>query len=108
MRRSGPRAEPYRAVMTPPRVVPFDITELNTMSDPSPHFRDETERLRCSKCGHSFLYSFGMTELDAGNRRQGDRIRAITDAHMRLCEGDAAVALAKVEQAYKAGELVLP
>lgn len=86
----------------------FDIIELNTMSDPIPGFRDETQRMRCSKCGHLFLYSFGDTEFSPEGQRRGNQIRAITDRHMQLCEGDAAVTLMKIEQAYKAGELVLP
>lgn len=78
--------------------VQLAVTELNTMSDPVPHYRDETPRIRCSKCGHRFLLGVGMfyNPLDAA-------VEAITNKHMELCEGDAAVTLMKVEQAYKAG-----
>lgn len=75
--------------------VRFDVTELNTMSDPSPHYRDETPRERCSRCGHLFLLGRGCNDET--------QVYAITRKHMELCEGDAAVTLMKVEQAYKAG-----
>lgn len=77
------------------------------MSDLRPAFRDETDRIFCSKCGHWFLMSAGATEVDPEQRRRGDRIRAITRAHIEMCGGDAAVTLAKIEQAYKSGELKL-
>jgi len=69
--------------------------ELNTMSDPERWFRDETPRLKCPKCGHNFLLGLGM-DIDP-------IISRISDKHVEVCEGDPAVALMKVEQAYKDG-----
>lgn len=79
----------------PSEVIRLDITELNTMSDPKPGWMDETVRIRCPRCGHMFLLGRGMVE--------DPRIRSVTRQHILLCEGDAAVTLMKVEQAYKAG-----
>lgn len=86
--------------------VTLDIIELNTVDNPKPNFRDETPRIRCSKCGNYLLYGYGMVEWppDGEQRRRGDRIRAITDYHLQSCGGDAAVTLMKIEQAYKSGE----
>jgi hypothetical protein len=71
------------------------IIELNTMDNPSPNFRDETARIRCGKCRNLFRLGPGMfwEPLET----------AITMKHLELCEGDAAVTLMKIEQAYKAG-----
>jgi len=78
--------------MKPPLV---SIVELNTMSNPVPHYRDESPRVRCGKCGNLFLLGRGITE---------DReTAAVTRKHLELCEGNAAVTLMKVEQAWKAG-----
>jgi len=71
------------------------LIDLNTMSDPTPHYRDETPRQRCAKCRHLFRLGYGMNDDPVLYR--------ITKKHMELCEGDAAVTLMKIEQAYKAG-----
>ena len=69
--------------------------ELNTKSAPGNFFRDETPRIRCPRCGFWFLLGLGM-DVDPV-------IEAITHKHLEVCEGDPAVALMKVEQAYKDG-----
>lgn len=74
--------------------IQFDVTELNTISNPNPQFRDETQRMLCRKCRNWFLIGRGMFPEE--------RIAAITEKHMELCEGDAAIALMKVEQWYGA------
>jgi len=75
----------------PPVLVP--AIELNTMSDPTPHYRDETQRMWCGKCHHRFLFDDRMQKHS----------EAITQKHMELCEGDAAVTLVKIDQAFKDG-----
>ena len=34
--------------------------DLDTQDNPSRSFRDETERVKCSKCGNYFRLGFGM------------------------------------------------
>jgi hypothetical protein len=76
-------------------VVKLDVIELNTMSNPTPGFRDESPRIRCAKCANLFLLGRGMNDEP--------RYVAIWQKHQEFCEGDAAVALMRIEQAYKAG-----
>ncbi len=73
----------------------IEILELNTQADPRPGWRDESPGQRCRACGHVYRLGWGMDE--------DPKVAAVTRKHMELCEGDAAVTLMKIEQAYKAG-----
>ena len=89
----APKLAPLAPI--PIQRISIHVTELNTMSNPKQGWRDETPRIRCSKCGNLFLLGQGMNA--------DPEIMAITRKHRELCEGDAAVTLMRVEQAYKAG-----
>lgn len=69
------------------------VIELNTEYTRPRGFMDETERVLCLKCRRVFRLGDGMTRSLANE--------AIWNAHRDLCEGDAAVTLMKIEQAYK-------
>jgi hypothetical protein len=71
------------------------VVELNTMDNPTRWFRDETQRMRCTRCGNTFRLGYGM-DIDR-------EVEAITEKHVELCEGDAAVTLLKLDAAFKAG-----
>lgn len=67
--------------------------ELNTVSNPFPGFRDESPRLRCSKCGNYLLLGRGMD--------QEDELVQVANLHINLCEGDLPVTLWKMDQFLK-------
>ena len=71
------------------------VIELNTMDNPRWAFSDETPRQRCRKCGNTFRLGYGM-DVDR-------EVAAVTEKHMELCEGDAAITLFMVDAAFKAG-----
>lgn len=78
-------------------VLPIRVIELNTEMPDKPGWRCETEAVRCSRCGKKFRLGWGMAvELQQST---------ITTAHLKLCEGDSAVTLMKIENLYREGNL---
>ncbi len=64
--------------------------QLNTMDNPTRGFRDETERVKCLRCGNWFALGKGVWDTDAD-------MYEISMKHVELCEGDAAATLQKIE-----------
>lgn len=65
------------------------IHNCDTMDDPIPHFRDETERVHCRKCGHYFRLTAGFSADFLAYQ--------LSTKHLELCQGDAAETLKKVQ-----------
>ena len=65
---------------------------LDTQDNPSRLFRDETERVKCSKCGNYFRLGFGMMA--------DEHVSAIALRHLDICEGDAAGTLARLAREF--------
>jgi hypothetical protein len=80
-------------------VLPIRVIELNTEMTGIPGWRCETAAVRCSACKKKFRLGWGM----AADTEQS----AITTAHLKLCEGDSAVTLMKIQDLYKQGKLLL-
>jgi len=76
------------------------VIEVNTMNNPSPKFRDETERVQCSKCGNYFLAG-GMAKFNGRHFEHDMTVPRVTGLHLELCEGDAAATLVKVDRRVK-------
>ncbi len=69
------------------------VVELNTVSNPRPGFRDETPRIRCSKCGNLLRLGHGM---DAD-----PEVSEISMKHIELCKGDPHITLWRLDQWWK-------
>ena len=70
------------------------LFDLNTMHiKPSYPYRDETPRIRCSKCGNLFNLGHGMND--------DPTLVRIFQWHESLCEGNPARTLMLIEQMYK-------
>lgn len=69
-------------IYTTREMIPLNITKINTMHLPSPGYRDDAERIRCSACGN--LFDLATPCYSAARGTYVDAVpQALTEAHLR-------------------------